>query len=425
MFASTLSLCYTTPIPPRQNTGRTSKTRPTESISYRITREEQQNKRVRHLTALLLRRPDLAGLVRCLTLWDTVQACEESEDSGGPECCEESEDPGESKGRVSSEAVEVDLAFKTAINALSVSKVEADIWLREIDDRGGCHPEVILAFLLPALPNVERLVLSFERYFATNYLDRIIRRAACREKPFDTRPAFEALKVFVYPRKFPGKEMSPSCFAALVKLPAIQEISTAVNYYQRVDCSVSSIISDADRTSSQLVRLELVFDPYFLETLHWILRAPKTLKTVLFTIAALDDIDFRYLPYSLSPQETSLCRLSFEYEKESEAILASQSASPTTRNNSRYMDKLPSFITFHALNTVAFFLDFAAWQNRLVTMFQPSLETTHCQCRLEHLLGIYAEIEVPTHAPFAAKNHSGGVHTTRGCHYRWVCMRLP
>lgn len=381
------------------------------SISYEKMREEQRNKRLRHLASVLLRRPDLAGLVGCFTLHDIKQKRGESNDSDSSECYEELKDLGISEGNVTPKAVEVDLAFKTAINAWSVKKDEADVWLSELDNNGDCHPDVILAFLLPALPKLERLVLPFELYFRGNYLERIIRRAACREKPFDIKPAFEALKVFVYSQKAFTKHMSTGYFAALLRLPAIQEISASVVYdfgeFLSANENEGWTFRDIESASSQLARLDLALTPLIPGDMRQVFQVSKALRTVFYR-TTFNGINFTHLRYALEPQKNSLCCLGFEYFEDYESSLASSTAR-------RHLEPMPSFVMFDTLKifkTVAIFLEKTEKgkkPDRLVNIFPPSIETLHltrCQSGFESLLealGYLLGPESPQELPLLKK----------------------
>lgn len=73
---------------------------------------------------------------------------------------------------------------------------------------------------------MERLVLDLKIGHGTNYLKRMIHRAARQERPFDIQPSFEALTVFVCLLNQSNKEKhSTDFFASLLKLPTILQIS--------------------------------------------------------------------------------------------------------------------------------------------------------------------------------------------------------
>lgn len=91
----------------------------------------------------ILRRPDLAGFVRSFTL-STTNNCRDLEE------------------HISLEIVEVDQAFKSAVNALHLTKEEENSWLRELSDSRYCNPDLILALLLLVLLKVERLGLDLD-----------------------------------------------------------------------------------------------------------------------------------------------------------------------------------------------------------------------------------------------------------------------
>ena len=162
---------------------------------------EQPTGELRNLATLLLRRPDLARLVRHFTFrllehpWMKTGPFVESE---GSEHSEGLEEPKPSETHVNLKTVKVDRAFKTAVKASSLSKEEGNNWLRILSNTHKRHHGLVLALLLPALLKLQKLILDLQVICYTQHLEQMIRRAAYRERPFDIQPPFETLAVFVH-----------------------------------------------------------------------------------------------------------------------------------------------------------------------------------------------------------------------------------
>lgn len=170
------------------------------TVQEEIKALEQPTGELRNLATLLLRRSDLARLIRHFTfrllghLWMETGPFVESE---GSEHSEELEEPEASETHVNLKTVKVDRAFKTAVKASSLSKEENNK-LRKLSSTHKRHHGLILALVLPTLLKLEKLVLDLQVICNTQHLEQMVRRVACRERPFDIRPPFEALTVFVH-----------------------------------------------------------------------------------------------------------------------------------------------------------------------------------------------------------------------------------
>lgn len=96
---------------------------------------------------------------------------------------------------------------------------------------------------------------------STLYLERIIRRVARRERPFDIPPAFEALTVFVNSTKLSRPCIGTGFMAELLRLPAILLISERfagrLEEKPQDDLGEDRSSIKLDCTSSSLTRLDL------------------------------------------------------------------------------------------------------------------------------------------------------------------------
>ncbi|GFG17303.1 hypothetical protein IFM61392_09964 [Aspergillus lentulus] len=123
----------------------------------------------RSFLSAALRHPELARAVRALDLsgWRT-----QSEMYGSPSAAEEE--------------MEV---FRNWAQEISHSDEEYAQWEQDLQQDIG---EAWMALLLPLVRNVQQLRLVYPK--ENKYLDRMMQRAVQREKPFDTQPAFRALR---------------------------------------------------------------------------------------------------------------------------------------------------------------------------------------------------------------------------------------
>lgn len=339
------------------------------------TRREWQNGPLQDLASLLLQRPDLARLVRCFTLNVVpprmrAESSPESEDSEHRNELEEVE--------VLPKAVKVDQALRTAVHALSLYKEEEKTWLRRLSDTCRCYPELVLALLLPALLNLEELDLhaKVRAGFDTQYLERMMGRATCKTRPFDVQLPFEALTVFALHNKY----KRPSTFnflASLLKLPAIQNIEFSQTLFTHEDdlrrvSDSGKTMELLDSSFSQLKRLALAACGLSTADLGHILRAPKSLKSLFYTVYPLSCGDFIDICRALGPQEKSLEFLCFDYGDYYETDVGS-----TLRESFGPITSFDSFKNLKIFKIPAVFLKTREDGNSLDKIFPPNLETLH------------------------------------------------
>lgn len=129
----------------------------------------------RNLTLLLLERPHLAGYVRHFTM---------RKDFGREGRGEHSEIP------------HLPQALLKAIEAASHSKEEERQWLEDVSCTKSMNGDALMALVLPTLRNLKPLDLRLGDDIM--YFSRMMQRASRKEKPFDTRPAFEKLADIMY-----------------------------------------------------------------------------------------------------------------------------------------------------------------------------------------------------------------------------------
>ena len=332
-----------------------------------LRRGEQQDGRLRTLASLLIRRPDLAGHVRHFTLRVL-----------GPEHEESFNLPAGPEHLASPELVKVGRVFATPANASSLSKEEKINSLGQFSPTHRSHYDLILALLLPALLKVEKLVLHVDIECDTYYFEQMIRRAACRETPFDIRPPFEALKVFVHSDE--GYDaLSPRStgfLASLLKLPAIQKISGGFEMPSFVEEENSGQVvpsheglADLDSSSSPVTSLDLAVYALSTADLGHILRAPKSLKTLVYRVCPPACINFTDVRRALASQENSLECLTLDCD----AVCDMEN---------EIVGSMTSFISFNTLKsfqTAALFLatmktHHGSERLRLFDMFPRSLE---------------------------------------------------
>ena len=325
-----------------------------------ITQREQRNRRLRTLASLLIRRPDLAGLVRHFHLSGPRPSRRMEEYSPEPE------DP------VSPEPVQVDQTFATADNASSLSTEEKINCLEQFSPTHKSHYDLILALLLPALLKVETLVLDVSIVSNTYYLEQMIQRAALGEKPFDVQPPFEALTSLVYSHNKLNTR-GTGFIASLLKLPAMQKISVGFEKpWDDEDDSVGEDIrsdnnlKDLDCSSSSVTSLYLSVYTLNAADLGRILRAPKTLKNLFYQVCPPASINFTDLRHALASQESCLESLILE-------------CAPACDTNRGVVWSMPSFIDFNTLEgfktSAVFFVDLIKEHGRdcLINFFPPSL----------------------------------------------------
>lgn len=342
------------------------------TVREKIEKGSDREEHLKNLAALLIRRPELANLVRSFSFhlirrpwtkldWAKTEYALEQLQQAGAENPEESHDQ----------------AWVTPRNASSLSAQEKLKCLGQFSHDHKSYHDFILALLLPTLLKVEKVVLHMQSSYDTHYLEEIIRRAAYRETPFDVQPPFQALTALV---------LSPDCLllrslvlaASLLKLPAMQEISGGFgtlrnnqrSYTMMTDANrglpADESLIELDSSSSTLTSLSLA--PYRLwpAELGHVLRVPKSLKALSFKFCPPLIMDFTCIRQALKPQESCLEILSFD------TILPSGwgLVSPWP---------LTSFISFNNLKvfkSAAFFF-VRGDDDRLIDIFPPSLETLH------------------------------------------------
>lgn len=378
--------------------------------------QEQQNPQLRNLASLLIRRPDLARLVRCLTLDDSSDRTEDpsgSEYSEEVEYSEELEEPNESEEH-SPKTFAVDQAFKTAIKALSLSEEEEKTWLRKISHTHKCRTDLILALLLPTLLKVEELSLVSMNALHTPYLGRVLQRAVRRERPFDIQPAFKALRIFddlhgheTY------SEWNTGFIASLLKLPAIWFISGGFGNESDDNVGENKDLKEIESNSSPLTSLDLVAFALSTADLRHILRVPKALEEFSFLSAEMNFIDIRH---ALGPQEKCLKYLGFDHHNDYYRNFYTPG-----RIESIGFGPMSSFISFNTLavfRTPAVFLHTTingTDRHRLLNIFPPNLkwlQLTRCQICLgslleavDHLLATKSPQQIPSLKEITLENY--------------------
>ena len=388
------------------------------TIREEIGRGEQRIGQLRNLASSLIRRPKLAVLVRHFTLHvlrdhlggfvEGFEEAEESEESEEAEESEESEEAEESEeseeaeeSEESEEAEESEESEESeedkrvnALEAWRLSKEKKISCLGQFSHNHKSHYDFILALLLPALLKMEKLELDLDNDFDTYYLEQMMRRAACRKRPFHIQPRFEALTVFAnFPNKF--SIGSTGLFALLLKLPAIREISGGFEKKWDEEDGYEGDLSntDLDSSSSPLITLDLAAYELRTADLGHLLRAPKALKTFFYTVNQPAFIKLRDIRYALAPQERCLESLGLDYDDYYDHCYGFGAMS--TEEIFENFGPLSSFISFNKLKVfkiTAPFLtmaDIGSGRNSLINIFPPSLETLHltrCQEWFESLV---------------------------------------
>ena len=361
-----------------------------------------RNGQLLNLTSLLIRKPDLAGLVRHFTLHTVTLECGyftptvssgESEYSEEPEGSEELKDSEDfekyedSEGGARPKHGKVDQALKTAVSTWNLPQEEENDWLRKLCSTRECFHDPILALLLPALPKVEKVVLDLGFGHDTHYLERMMERAVRKERPFDTgQPPFEALTVFTSPHnQFNKQKHSINFLACLLTLPAIQEISGGFK------CNKNPVKIDC--YSSSLTSLHLAAYAVSPADIGQVLHAPKALKTLSYTVCLLRIFKSAEIHHALRSQETQLESFTLDYNENYEDYFSVG----TFRNVQElvYFSPIKTFLSFNRLKIfkiAALFLlttENGANSNKLINFFPPGLELLHLtnfQARFEGLL---------------------------------------
>ena len=285
---------------------------------------------LRSLASLLIRRPDLVGLVRHFKIATPPIM---TEYSAGFEDTPEPEEP------VSLKLVRADWTFATVTNASSLSTEEKINCLGQFSPSHRSYYDLVLALLLPTLLKVETLVLDVSIRWNTHYFEQMIQWAALREKPFDVQPPFEALTTLIYEGHTLYKR-STGFIASLLKLPAIQKISVKP-WNDKDDVPGKDIpsdknLQDLDSSSSSVTTLDLSVYTLNAADLGHILRAPKALKSLFYRVRSPTSINFTGVRHALASQESCLESLSLTYDMACD-------------RNSEIIGSMPSFINFNSL----------------------------------------------------------------------------
>ena len=354
------------------------------------------NRLLANLAFLLIQRPDLARLVRSFTLRAARSSWDKDGSSVVSKYCEYSEEPDEFGEHGRSHRIFGDgTAFKDAINASDVAKMEEYGWMRDLSHFHDCHQELILAVLLPALPRMEKLVLDLQINSDTQRLEEMT--AAL----FDhSANRFDPLATSLVP--------------LLLKHTAIQEIYGSIG----TKCSGSGrnlkankALAQLDSSTSPLIRLDLLACEMSTADLKNMLRVPKALKTLFYKVCPPANLDFAKIRRALGPQKQCLESLSFDYEGDYEVWFNLYSL-PTLRAVG-FCGPMPSFIGFSNLKvfkTAAIFLvktlKGTEYSNSLIDVFPSSLETLHLTRfqvdfqsilnALERLLSIKSPQQIPS-----------------------------
>ena len=322
----------------------------------------QQDERLIMLTASLLRKPDLAKLVRQFSLHVPR--------SRFKECLRANLDDGD---------------FATAVDPSGVEEVIN--YLGRYDHSHNFRHDFVLSFLLPSLLKVEKLVLDVDIHYHCHFLEEAIRSAVAKERPLDTQQPFGALTVFNQsPRRWHYAREIGS-IASLLKLPTIREISGDFiryedppdDYYFNVDFDQETVANSnlqvLDSSSSPLTNLDLAIHDVLIVDMRHILRVPIALKNFSIMLCGLYD-DCEELPYILEPQKNCLESITIDCDQ-------SFSFFHSTIEERYLLAPMASFARFRALKvftTTGLFLTKTidgSERHSLLNIFPPSLETLH------------------------------------------------
>ncbi|MCJ1268938.1 hypothetical protein MMC22_008826 [Lobaria immixta] len=368
------------------------------TIHEEIRNAEQQDGQLKKLASSLIRRPDLAVLVRYFTVHVNRIS--------GPEASYPEEPTSEKYVRPN--MVTLDQAF-------TFSREEKINYLGQFSLTHELHYDFILALLLPALLKMEKLVTDvnngpyasyMENVDGTYYLEQVIQRAARTERSFEVQLPFGRLTVVAHPQG-----MFESCntghtaglTASLLKLPAIQEISggfqsTWDRCLNRFGVTDKNLI-ELESFSSPVTTLNLVDCRLSRVDLGHILRAPKGLKAFYYLLRPSASA-FTDIRHALVPQKNCLEILGL-------------SCFDADAGNNKVFEPMISFISFNALKvfkTAASFLittENGTGRHNLINIFPPNLETLHITYfqsiskerivleALEHLLSQKSPQQIP------------------------------
>lgn len=381
------------------------------NILEQIEPGEHESGKLRNLAFLLLRKPDLAGLVRSFTLhvlkFESADPEIEYSDRFGD--CEESETP------ISPKSINANQHFMTTETAWEFAEREGNNLPSQLSHAPECHYDIILALLLPALIKVETLWLDMDIHFNIDYLDTMMRNA--KKRSLNIQPSFAALTVFIHSHDMTNVR-STGLIASLLKLPSMQEISGGFartetrtdedDELDEVRVGDTNLL-ELDSSSSPLTKLDLAaYDMIAADLIH-ILRAPKALKIFAYKICPPAQISLSDLCHALRPQETHLESVCIDYDNDYYNSFYSGYADTGI---ARLCGPISSFSSYSALKDfkiAAIFLEtteLGTGRYKLINIFPPSLETLHLThfhaCRetfleaLEYLLSQKSPEQIPS-----------------------------
>ena len=347
------------------------------TIRERTSREgEHRNEHLlRNLTSLLIRKPDLARLVRHFTLHTVVNT--------QFRVVSPLSSSGSKQGAHAS--TKVDRALKSAVRAWNLFKEEENDWLRKLSSASNCegYHDSVLALLLPALVKVEKVVLNMESWDDIHYLKGVIKLAAGKERQFATiqRPPFEALTVFVCPQNNKKvnnnkkQKHSINLLVSLLRLPAIREIYGGFSARNKNPVNIGG-------SSSSLTRLELAAYAIGKADLGQLLRAPKALKTLSYTVCLPTVFESADIQDALKTQQAHLETFSLDYDVYREDFFAQLSVPTIIRSG--YFKPIKSFNnTYHSLRVfkiaalILLTTEYGTNVDNLINFFPPTLELLH------------------------------------------------
>ncbi|MCJ1266019.1 hypothetical protein MMC22_005901 [Lobaria immixta] len=321
---------------------------------------EQQDERLIMLTTSLLRRPDLAKLVRHFSLHATQPS-----------------------GIIAS--IKIRGASATLFDPLGLSQEEVVSCLARCGYPFVSRHDTTLSILLPSMLNVESLVLDVKICIHSHFLEKVIRRAVARKRPLDAQQPFKTLTVFDQSSHDVFSSRDVSSMASLLKLPAIQKISGNFDklerirkpYYENDFDEVKSAdvnLMELDSYSSPLTSLNIASFGLPTIDMYFILRVPIALKHFSFTTHSFLDFYWEDMPNVLEAQKHCLQSITMDYDP----ISVQQEIEIAF-----YLAPMESFTRFTALKvfkTAGLFLTetvHGSERYNLLNIFPPSLETLY------------------------------------------------
>ncbi|MCJ1352422.1 MAG: hypothetical protein MMC33_002406 [Icmadophila ericetorum] len=259
---------------------------------------EHSFKYLRPLTSLLLQRADLAYLVRHLTMREEFSDGGDSEDKV--------------KEGISIDTVEVEDVFKLAIEGASHTEEEEKEWLTHLSWTD--HADALVALLLPALIQLEKLDLQF--LWIAKYFERMIQRVGLREKPFDKQRAFLSLQDFMHTWFDEKYGMTLEYVAMFLRFPAINRIFGHRIGSDREELNETLALLDAG--SSTVTHLELKDCKLNTKDIIHLLNVPRSLKTFIYELGgghlSYSGFNFNAIHKALAHQAHCLENLWLDYE---------------------------------------------------------------------------------------------------------------